>query len=127
MTLKLINNKIVFTPNFPDIEASLLETYDTILRGKHSLKTFVISSTKHYTWLFWFLGSSEIPRFEHALDPDEDEKPKCLKPTILPEIVNSAKENVRNIVANQMKGDNKENFFITGLELSLFLRPIISF
>lgn len=33
MTLKLINNKIVFTPNFPDIESSLLETYDTILRG----------------------------------------------------------------------------------------------
>ena len=33
MTLKLINNKIVFTPNFPDVEASLLETYDTILRG----------------------------------------------------------------------------------------------
>ena len=58
-----------------------------------------------------FLGSSEIPRFEHALDPDEDEKPKCLKPTILPEIVNSAKENVRNIVANQMKGDNKGKWF----------------
>ena len=53
------------------------------------------------------LGSSEIPRFEYALDPDEDEKPKCLKPTILPDIVNKAKENVRNVVANQKKGTLK--------------------
>ena len=53
------------------------------------------------------LGSSEIPRFEYALDPDEDEKPKCLKPTILPDIVNKAKENVRNVVANQKKGTFK--------------------
>ena len=43
MTLKLINNKIVFTPNFPDIEASLLETYDTILRGKFYSKQFITS------------------------------------------------------------------------------------
>ena len=55
----------------------------------------------------FLLGSSEIPRFEYALDPDEDEKPKCLKPTILPDIVNKAKENVRNVVANQKKGTLK--------------------
>ena len=52
-----------------------------------------------------FSGSSEIPRFEHALDPDEDEKPKCLKPTILPDIVNKKKESVKNVVANQKKGN----------------------
>ena len=50
------------------------------------------------------LGSSEIPRFEYALDPDEDEKPKCLKPTILPEIVNEAKARAKNVLANQSKG-----------------------
>ena len=55
--------------------------------------------------LIWFSGSSEIPRFEYAQDPDEDEKPKCLKPTILPDIVNKKKDNVKNIVANQKKGD----------------------
>ena len=53
------------------------------------------------------LGSSEIPRFEYALDPDEDEKPKCLKPTILPEIVNEAKARAKNVLANQSKGKNR--------------------
>ena len=46
MTLKLINNKIVFTPNFPDVEASLLETYDTILRGMLILMSI-------YDYGFW--------------------------------------------------------------------------
>ena len=41
MTLKLINNKIIFTPNFPDVEASLLETYDTILRGMFDRMDYV--------------------------------------------------------------------------------------
>ena len=82
MTLKLINNKIVFTPPFGDVESALLETYDTVLRG-----------------------ASEIPRFEHVLmDPDEDEKPVCLKLTILPEIVDRVKGNVRAVVAEQTKG-----------------------
>ena len=53
----------------------------------------------------FILGSSEIPRFEYALEPDDDEKPKCLKPTILPEIVDKYKENVKNVVANQEKGN----------------------
>ena len=53
------------------------------------------------------LGSSEIPRFEYALDPDEDEKPKCLKPTILPEIVNEAKDRAKKVLANQSKGKNR--------------------
>ena len=108
MTLKLINNKIVFTPNFPDVEASLLETYDTILRGEfifYVILHFRRKKMKIISIIFFHLGSSEIPRFEYALDPDEDEKPKCLKPTILPDIVNKAKDNVRNIVANQKKGN----------------------
>ena len=82
MTLKIINNHIVFQPPFADIENALLDTYDTILRG-----------------------ASEIPRFEYALDPDEDEKPVCLKPTILKEIIDKAKQNVRNVVGEQMKGN----------------------
>ena len=82
MTLKIINNHIVFQPPFADIENALLDTYDTILRG-----------------------ASEIPRFEYALDPDEDEKPVCLKPTILKEIIDKAKQNVRNVVHEQMKGN----------------------
>ena len=53
------------------------------------------------------LGSSEIPRFEYALDPDEDEKPKCLKPTILPEIVNEAKARAKKVLENQSKGENR--------------------
>ena len=52
-------------------------------------------------------GSSEIPRFEYALDPDEDEKPKCLKPTILPEIVNEAKARAKKVLENQSKGGNR--------------------
>ena len=83
MTLKIINNHIVFQPPFADIENALLDTYDTVLRG-----------------------ASEIPRFEYALDPDEDEKPVCLKPTILKEIIDKAKQNVRNVVREQMKGNN---------------------
>ena len=46
------------------MEYALIESYDTILRG-----------------------CGEIPRFESVLEPDEEEKPVCLKPTILPEIV----------------------------------------
>ena len=41
------------------------------------------------------------------MDPDEDEKPKCLKPTILPEIVNEAKARAKNVLANQSKGKNR--------------------
>ena len=38
------------------------------------------------------------------MDPDEDEKPKCLKPTILPEIVNEAKARAKKVLENQSKG-----------------------
>ena len=41
------------------------------------------------------------------MDPDEDEKPKCLKPTILPEIVNEAKARAKTVLANQSKGKNR--------------------
>ena len=41
------------------------------------------------------------------MDPDEDEKPKCLKPTILPEIVNEAKARAKKVLANQSKGKNR--------------------
>ena len=41
------------------------------------------------------------------MDPDEDEKPKCLKPTILPEIVNEAKDRAKKVLANQSKGKNR--------------------
>ena len=41
MTLKLINNKIVFTPNFTDVEAALLEVYDTVLRGASEIPRWV--------------------------------------------------------------------------------------
>ena len=79
----------------------------------------------------FLLGSSEIPRFEHALDPDEDEKPKCLKPTILPDIVNKAKENVRNVVANQKKGTFKLidvlNNSFDKLYLTVATRPLHEF
>ena len=81
MTLKLISNQIVFNPTFADVELALLETYDTVLRG-----------------------AGEIPRFEHSLDPDEDDKPPCLKPTVLPDIIEKAKENVRAVVKEQSKG-----------------------
>ena len=84
MTLKLINNQIVFTPGFKDVESALIDTYDTILRG-----------------------SAEIPRFEAVLEPDEDEKPLCLKPTILTEIIDKVKSNVSFIVEEQRKGPEK--------------------
>jgi hypothetical protein len=60
MTLKLLNNKIIFTPPFEDIESAMLETYDTILRG-----------------------ANEIPRFENVLETEDKEKTTYLKPTIL--------------------------------------------
>ena len=41
------------------------------------------------------------------MDPDEDEKPKCLKPTILPEIVNEAKARAKKVLENQSKGINR--------------------
>ena len=41
------------------------------------------------------------------MDPDEDEKPKCLKPTILPEIVNEAKARAKKVLENQSKGKNR--------------------
>ena len=50
------------------MESALIESYDIILRG-----------------------STEIPRFESILEPDEDEKPVCLKPTILKEIIEKAR------------------------------------
>ena len=50
------------------MESALIESYDIILRG-----------------------STEIPRFESVLEPDEDEKPLCLKPTILKEIIEKAR------------------------------------
>ena len=40
MTLKLINNKIIFTPDFGDVESALLETYDTILRGASEIPRY---------------------------------------------------------------------------------------
>ena len=52
-------------------------------------------------------GASEIPRFEYALDPDDDEKPPCLKPCILKEIITKQKENVRTVVGEQMQGPQK--------------------
>ena len=53
---------------FKDVESALIESYDIILRG-----------------------STEIPRFESVLEPDEDEKPVCLKPTILKELIEKAR------------------------------------
>ncbi len=43
-------------------------------------------------------------RFEHILDPDEEEKPVTLKPTILPDIIDRVKNTVREVVAAQSKG-----------------------
>ncbi len=43
-------------------------------------------------------------RFEHVLEPDEDEKPVCLKPTILKDIIDRVKNNVREVVNAQSKG-----------------------
>jgi dynein heavy chain len=80
-TLKIINNQIMFSPGSKDVKTALLETYDTVLRG-----------------------ACEIPRFQHALDPDEDEKPKCLKPTILQDIIDQVKANVVQVVEEQSKG-----------------------
>ena len=65
--VKVLN---IFVSNFrfKDVESALIESYDIILRG-----------------------STEIPRFESVLEPDEDEKPVCLKPTILKEIIEKAR------------------------------------
>ena len=41
------------------------------------------------------------------MDPDEDENPKCLKPTNLPEIVNEAKARAKTVLANQSKGKSR--------------------
>ena len=44
-------------------------------------------------------------RFEHVLQPDDDEeKPMCLKLTILPEIIDKVKSNIRAVVEEQTKG-----------------------
>ena len=40
MTLKLINNQIVFSPGFKDVESALIETYDTILRGSGEIPRY---------------------------------------------------------------------------------------
>ena len=71
------------------------------------------------------LGSSEIPRFEYALDPDEDEKPKCLKPTILPEIVNEAKARAKKVLENQSKGKNR-GIWIIILRISFIFIYVVS-
>ena len=45
MTLKLINNQIVFQPGFKDVESALIDTYDTILRGSAEIPRFEADST----------------------------------------------------------------------------------
>ena len=55
------------------------------------------------------------------MDPDEEEKPKCLKPTILPEIVNEAKARAKKVLENQSKGENR------GLVISILRIYLIIF
>ena len=55
------------------------------------------------------------------MDPDEDEKPKCLKPTILPEIVNEAKARAKKVLENQSKGKNRGLLISTVLISFIFV------
>ena len=55
------------------------------------------------------------------MDPDEDEKPKCLKPTILPEIVNEAKARAKKVLENQSKGKNNKRLLIFILHIIIFV------
>ena len=81
LNLKVSANKISFTPTFQDIEASIVEVYTMIKNAVH-----------------------DVQRLDYTLLEEEATgKPKFLKPVLLPEIIDVAKEDVRNIVAEQNK------------------------
>lgn len=81
LNLKVSANKISFTPSFADIEASIVEVYTMIKNAVH-----------------------DIQRLDYTLLEEEASgKPKNLKPVLLPEIIDVAKDEVRKIVAEQNK------------------------
>jgi dynein heavy chain len=81
MSIKSAVGKIMFYPAYQDIEATILECYDIMLRA-----------------------ATEIDRFENILKQGSDEDDKAyLKPTILPEITAGMRNNVKTVVAAQSK------------------------
>ena len=81
LNLKVSANKISFTPTFADIEASIVEVYTMIKNAVH-----------------------DIQRLDYTLLEEEASgKPKNLKPVLLPEIIDVAKNEVRRIVQEQNK------------------------
>lgn len=79
LNLKVSANKISFTPTFSDIEASIVEVYTMIKNAVH-----------------------DVQRLDYTLLEEEATgKPKFLKPVLLPEIIDVAKDDVRKIVGEQ--------------------------
>ena len=75
LNLKVSANRISFTPSFADIEASIVEVYTMIKNAVH-----------------------DIQRLDYTLLEEEATgKPKNLKPVLLPEIIDVAKDEVRRL------------------------------
>ena len=77
--LKVNGNRISFTPTFSDIEASITEVYTMMKNAVY-----------------------DIPRLDSALIDDEGTgKKKNMKPILLPEIIDTAREEVNKMVTEQ--------------------------
>ena len=81
MSLKAVNGKILLYPQYADIEAAILETYDTMLRV-----------------------GNEIPKYRILKQGQEEEnEPAHLRPVILEEITLAMRNTVKKVVAEQSK------------------------
>ena len=80
LSLKALNNKIVFYPTFSEIESTILETFNVIMKA-----------------------SCDIPRFENTLFTDIDENISYLKPIVLPDILEQMQNTVKCVLEKQSK------------------------
>lgn len=79
MNMKAVNGKILMYPQYADIEAAILETYDMMLRA-----------------------GNEIPKYTSFEQGQEGEDVTTfLRPIILEEITSTMRSTVKNVVAEQ--------------------------
>ncbi|XP_059098400.1 dynein axonemal heavy chain 7-like [Tigriopus californicus] len=80
ISLKGTTEKIVFNPDFKEVETAVIDTFDIMIKASH-----------------------DIPRFEHILEPEDEERVTNLRPTILEAIVDEMKETVRTVIQSQSR------------------------
>ena len=76
--LKVNGNRISFTPTFADVESSITEVFTMMKNAVH-----------------------DIPRLDPILMEDESGRKRNLKPILLPEIVEGAKQEVKRMITEQ--------------------------